>query len=501
MKKEKGQALPLALVALTIGALLVAPFLGHASSSMIGSREYGSTIDYRNACDAGIEHAIWSLIYSNLADLIPEVGNQYTYQLTETINGVTPTITITTNASGIGGTTGNITQIIDNYKFEPSIVYETDIFKVADTIYAIASRGPSNKGDLRTVTIADNGTITHSCISSLQFDSSTCYTPEIIHISGTTYAIVYRGSNNRGYLKTMNIADNGIISQTIIDTLMFDYSAGYEPSIVQVSGNVYAIAYRGFYNRGYLKTVTIEANGAIGDVSIDTLIFDYFAGYEPEIIQTTGSIFAIAYRGWFNLGMLATVNIAANGDIGSSTISSLVTDTALGLWPDIIKVSDTIYADIFTCIFDWPDLKTANIAEDGTISEEIIGDEEYEDVLHTPRIIHIAGNIYMICGRTTGNNGIIRTVEIAPDGTIPIGNISTFTFVVGNGFDPDIIKVSSNVVAITHHTQGNSGYVLTVGLVATGANIYRIDASAGNTTITAYVTISGTPSILSWQLE
>src|SRR4030042_768524 len=103
MKGEKGQALPLAIMALTIGTLLIVPFLGHAGSSIIGSRVYGQTIDYRNACDAGVEHAIWSLLYGELGDLIPNPGDQITYQLPETINGATTTVTVTSNATGGGG--------------------------------------------------------------------------------------------------------------------------------------------------------------------------------------------------------------------------------------------------------------------------------------------------------------------------------------------------------------------------------------------------------------
>ena len=500
MKKEKGQALPLAIIVLTIGALLIAPFLGHASSSMIGSQTYGSAIDYRTACDAGIEHAIWRLQYSGLANQIPDIGDQITYQLAEAINGITPTIIITTNSSSGGAGSGE-EGIIDDYKFEPSVTYEAKITKIADQVYAMVTNGPSNKGILYTVAIADDGIITHSIISSLQFDS-TCFSPDMIHVSGTVYAIAYRGSSNRGYIKTVNITDEGDISHSVIDTLRFDNSACYEPSITLVSGDVYAIVYRGYYNRGYLKTVTIAANGDIGSSEIDSMIFDIYAGYEPKIIQTSGSIFAIAYRGQSNLGMLATVNIAANGDIGSSIISSLVTDTALGLDPDIIKISDTIYAVIFTCIFNWPDLKTVNIAEDGTITQTIIDAVEYTGFsLYQPHIIHVSDNIFLFCGRTDSNKGMIKKVEIAPDGTITNGDVHTFLFTC-SGFYPDIVLVSSDVAAVTRWITGNSGHVTTIGLTAMDWTVYHVFASAENTSIEAYIWISDNSTyILSWRLE
>jgi len=61
MNSQKGQVLPLALVALAIGVLTIAPFLGHAGSSLIGSRIYGQSMSEQYSADAGVEYAIWHL--------------------------------------------------------------------------------------------------------------------------------------------------------------------------------------------------------------------------------------------------------------------------------------------------------------------------------------------------------------------------------------------------------------------------------------------------------
>jgi hypothetical protein len=58
---EKGQVLPLALLVLAAGVLLVAPFLGHAGTTLIGSRIYGQAVTEQYSCDAGIEWALWRL--------------------------------------------------------------------------------------------------------------------------------------------------------------------------------------------------------------------------------------------------------------------------------------------------------------------------------------------------------------------------------------------------------------------------------------------------------
>ncbi len=66
MNGEKGQALPLAILALAIGTLVITPFMGHASSNLISSQVYEQSLTELYACDAGIEYAIWDLQSGNL---------------------------------------------------------------------------------------------------------------------------------------------------------------------------------------------------------------------------------------------------------------------------------------------------------------------------------------------------------------------------------------------------------------------------------------------------
>jgi predicted acyltransferase (DUF342 family) len=78
INREKGQALPLAIMALALGTLVITPFLGHASSSLIGSSIYEQGITELYSCDSGIEYAIWSLqsgaleVTENETETLPE---------------------------------------------------------------------------------------------------------------------------------------------------------------------------------------------------------------------------------------------------------------------------------------------------------------------------------------------------------------------------------------------------------------------------------------------
>jgi len=92
---EKGQALVIVLALVAFGGVVIAPFLGQAGDSLIGSRIYGEAISQQYSGDAGVEHAIWGLAYGDLVQEINDSGDNTTsYKLGETINGIAPEITV-----------------------------------------------------------------------------------------------------------------------------------------------------------------------------------------------------------------------------------------------------------------------------------------------------------------------------------------------------------------------------------------------------------------------
>jgi hypothetical protein len=502
MNNEKGQALPLAIMALAIGTLLIAPFLGHAGASIIGSRTYSDTIGYRNASDAGVEHAIWSLIKGGLGDSLPNPGDQITYQLPETINGATTTVTVTVNATG-GSGTGNITKTVkDTLLFYTSTCFEPDMIQVSNNVCVIAYRGASNTGYLKTASIAANGDIGNSVISTLTLDT-TCYTPSIIQVTSGIYAIAYRGASNRGNIKTVSILANGTIGSSVISTLIFDTTTCYEPDIVQVASNIYAIAYRGASTRGYLKTVSITAGGVIGGSAISTLIFDTSACNIPNIKQVTSSIYAIAYNGPSNDGYLKTVSVSANGTIGGSAISTLIFDTTC-YEPDIVQVASNIFAIAYRGPSNDGYLKTESISANGTIGGSVISTLIFDTTTcYEPDIILATGNTYIIAYRNSSNLGYLKTVSIASNGTIAPAAIDTFNFETTNCVLPSILQMPGDIYAVAYRGPSNNGYLKTIGIPSHGGTAtYRIVSTAGDTTIRAYVnTNNTTATIVAWWID
>ena len=502
MNNQNGQSLPLAIIALAIGSLVVAPFLGLASTDLIGSRVYGEAIAEQSACEAGVEHAIWSLTRGDLAEQFVEPGDEVTYQLDETINGLTAVVTVTANVTG-SGPGGDITDVvIDTLEFDSSNCYEPDIIYVADNVYAAVYRGPDNDGFLKTVSIDAAGEIDNNAIDTLEFDTSNGYEPRIIHVSGNVFVIVYRGTDSDGFLKTISINSDGEIS-SVIDTLEYDTANGYEPCIVHISENIYAIAYRGSGNDGFLKTVTITTGGSIGNSTINTMEFDTSNGYEPSMTYISGNIYAVAYRGVNDDGFLKTVTIDADGAIGNSAIDTLEFDITNGYDPGITSVADEIYAIVYNSTSGAGYLKTVSIEADGYISNSVVDGFIFDSPGYEPGIINVSDDIYAVAYRGTGNDGFLETITITSDGDIADSVTDTLRFDASSCYEPSIISTSGGIYAIAYRGSGNDGFIQTLGVSETDASAaYEIAASAGGRTIRAFVnTDNTTAAIVSWQIE
>jgi hypothetical protein len=182
------------------------------------------------------------------------------------------------------------------------------------------------------VGISDGGSITRSVISSFEYDRSKGYNPRLIKTAENILAVVYRGANKDGFINTLEISRDGRIDNRVIDSLEFDTADGYKPDVIEISPNVYAMAYRGAKSDGFVSTVEIGADGLISDSLIDTFEYDTADGYEPSLVHVSGSIYAVAYRGSSDTGYVKTLNIASSGGPSGDpeTINTFMIESTAG---------------------------------------------------------------------------------------------------------------------------------------------------------------------------
>ena len=382
--------------------------------------------------------------------------------------------TSTTATFAVGtpdGVTRTISVVVDaaiNDILEVDQGQSPKIIPVSGDIYAVPYEGAGDDGFLKTVEIASSGEIRDEELDSLEFDTSNGETPDIIGISGDVYAIAYEGNGSDGFLKTVTIATDGQITDPVVDTLEFDTSQGKEPNIISISGDVYAIAYAGDRDDGFLKTVTIATDGQITSPVIDTLEFDTQQGREPQIIPISGDVYAIAYRGRNDDGFLKTVTIATDGTITNSVIDTFEFDNSNGEEPNMLPISGDVYAIAYRGPDDDGTLATVTIATDGTITNSVIDTLEFDAVRGVAAdMMAIANDVYAIAYEGSGSDGFLTTVTIATDSQITDPVIDTFEFETSNGQDPEIIPVAG-VYAIAYEGPGTNVFLQTLQILTDG---------------------------------
>lgn len=189
-------------------------------------------------------------------------------------------------------------------------------------IYAIVYQLTNNTGRVTTVKILSNGNII-GFPGSYRFEATYCKEPSIVRVSGNVYAIAYRDVNNYGKLITLKIFSDGSIPLKVNDTYQFVSASCFHPKIIQTNGNIFALVYSLGGSNGYVVTVNISANGVIVKSIIGSLQFVSSNGYQPYIFPVYERVYAIIYQSSVNsYGWITTIRIGENGDIISSVDST-----------------------------------------------------------------------------------------------------------------------------------------------------------------------------------
>jgi len=87
--------------------------------------------------------------------------------------------------------------------------------------------------------------------------------PSIVQVNSTIFAIAYQGDGDDGFIKTLEISSSGAITDTAVDTIEFNTIQGMAPAIINVAGNTYALAYQGDGDDGFVITLAVSSAGEI----------------------------------------------------------------------------------------------------------------------------------------------------------------------------------------------------------------------------------------------
>lgn len=372
--------------------------------------------------------------------------------------------TLTEGQSAFSGEIGDST--VDSLEFDTGAGRYPDIINVSGDIYAIAYQGGGNDGWLATVDVDSSGQIENSVIDSYEFDTGNGRYPDIVHVSGDIYAIATTGGGDDGFIDTVDIDSAGTITNSIIDSIEYNTGNGEHPSFVHVSGDIFAVAYRGPTDDGWLTTVEIDSAGTITNTVVDTLEFDVDNCLWPHLIHISGDYYAIAHTGQDNDGFIRTVEIASNGQITNTVVDSYEFDTTRGDECFILPISGDIYAVAYSDTNNFGQLFTVDISTTGVITASKIDTLEFDSTEgYFPTMSTIQGDYYSIAYHGLQTDGYVVTVEIQSNGQIGASTLDSFEFDTDKGENPLIVSLSSQYSMIVYRGTDNDGFIVTVEFV------------------------------------
>jgi hypothetical protein len=246
---------------------------------------------------------------------------------------------------------GTTVGVLGEFTFEQKEVDDYQLLKIDDNLSVIVYRNVDGQGFVRTIRTTNNCSIINTSLINgiLNFENNSCNEPSITYISNDTYAITYRGDNDRGYLKTISITDDGEIYNKSLDVLIFEVlDESFESQIINVVNNTYAIVYRDNSDKGYITTVEIMDNGTINKIILDSIVFESDYCLLPDITHMKEDIFLVAYEYLQKDGYVIVAQIQENGVI--KILDKFQFNTKknyFGIEPDIFRVSDDVFGIAF----------------------------------------------------------------------------------------------------------------------------------------------------------
>jgi hypothetical protein len=266
-----------------------------------------------------------------------------------------------------------------------------------------------------------------------------CYEPDILNLSNNRFAIVSRNSAYGGFVITTQVSDDGIITKnattSVTDIFQFETTRCETPRIIKVtaSADIYAIVYRGQSGFLYIATVQISSSGKITKAVQNKVVIDSINCYYPDINFTEGDYYAVVYSSYEYF-------LAANRYIGRLQVVKI---TSAG----VITAMKSYY----------------NFGSGGTPA----------GVMVYPDIIHVNKDYYSIVFRDSDTDGSLRSIQLKNGWTVFTDNI-IYKFDNNNISDLPlrIIHVYDKIYAVFYgDKQGNlirGAAVVTMKLSDTG---------------------------------
>ena len=242
------------------------------------------------------------------------------------------------------------------------------------------------------------------------------------------------------YFITILLLSGNVLYQQVVQTLTHDTGQGAHPSIVQVSTNVFAVAYHGTSGKGVIKTFTIASNGSTITENQE-LQHDGSKAKYNSLIQVDSDTYLLAYEGGSNDGFIKTFTIPSTGN-SITQVTSVEHDNAYGKHNSLVQVDSDTYALAYESSNDDGHVATFTVSSDGTTLTEVGSVEYTTDDGENNAFVQVDSDTYALLYHGDNNGGILTSFTIGSNGSIT--DLGTAVQTTGSGEGSGMIQVDSD---------------------------------------------------------
>jgi len=244
------------------------------------------------------------------------------------------------------------------------------------------------------------GDIAKSKLDNLVLDT-TGLSSIVLNVDGDIWAVAYVGPDNDGWIKTFSCTEEGVLGDAVIASLEFEstHCSQYHLDFKKISGTTYAVVYRdvsGSYGGvGELRTLTINNDGTI-DGLIANWQFSTGAGF-PQLLQRSGTTWIIFFNDTYvGQGVVGTTTINNDGTLGAAWIDRTFCGTTCR--NNRIAVAN---GDYYICAYNntlaQGQISTITIDSSGNVGDAFTDTDQFDTSIEAiGNILELASNYFCV---------------------------------------------------------------------------------------------------------
>lgn len=199
--------------------------------------------------------------------------------------------------------------LVDTMTFEPTSLANPRACNIHPGIWAVTQQGPGYTGSVRTVSISASGIIGATPIDFQIFDAGETFDPTCAKAHGNFLAIGYANAAHDGKLAIVEISESGVITDTVIDSYIFESGYAREVFTYSIGQGYIGVAYSDLGYHGLLKTFLVDENGNLNDTTIDTLDYSPGGSEHNTVMHVTGDVWAVCHQAPGPTGRVTTFGL------------------------------------------------------------------------------------------------------------------------------------------------------------------------------------------------